>query len=111
MGIVASKYPTALTTAEDLHVQVAGYRKTVNLSICNQGASVAKVRVFLSKTAANAAPSNFEAIEWDTPIAAAGSVGNVLERTALTLDPGDKICIYSSSLTVSFVLYGIEELK
>ncbi len=109
MALLAAKSPAAINTIEDLYVAAAGKKATVNLNVCNRDGGTVKVRLFLSSAAANAAPSPAEAIEWDYPLDPAGTKGNTIERTAITVGPGQKLAYYSSSTNVSLVAQGIEE--
>ncbi len=85
-----------------------GKRAIVTLNICNRGAGRPKVGVALK--AGGAAVGNADWIEFDTPIAPAGSIdGSVLERTGLMLTAGDRIWVSASLANVSAVLWGLVE--
>ena len=71
------------------------------LSVCNRNATSINLRVALGTLDT---PDSADYIEYDVEILPNG----VLERTGLVMAAGQKIVVYSSSGSVSAVLYGIE---
>ena len=73
----------------------------VTLSVCNIDAGSRSIRVAI---ACADTPTGGEWIEYDTTL-----VGNgTLERSGLVMDAGKKLVVYSNSLSVSAVVYGLE---
>lgn len=73
----------------------------VTLSVCNRDAGSRSIRVAIASADT---PTGGEWIEYDTTL-----VGNgTLERSGLVMDAGKKLVIYSNSLSVSAVVYGLE---
>lgn len=103
MGLINKQASPASTTAVDIHTVTAGQKLIYNINACNKGAATAKIR--LSETIG--ATTTY--IEYDLPLSAAGSIGNVLERTARKLPAGAKVTVYSDSASVDWTLEGVEE--
>ena len=95
------------TTVTDVYTVPAGKVATFNLGITNRNSTQVTVRVALSDTTVTQATDEY--IEYDTPIAAAGAQGSVLERTKLVLAAGQILTVYSSAANVSAVCWGFEE--
>lgn len=73
----------------------------VTLSMCNRSSTQRSIRVAL---AGADTPTSGEYIEYDTSL-----VGNgTLERTGLVLSAGQKIVVFSNSVDVAAVVYGLE---
>lgn len=102
MSILGTALPAANTLAI-LYEVPTGRRAVVNVAACNRGSAAAKLRVALS---ASATPAGSEFIEYDVGLAAT----EVLERTALSLAAGQKIVVQANAATVSFNVWGIEEV-
>lgn len=103
MGLINKQASPAATTAVDIHIVNTGQKLIYNLNVCNKGATVAKIR--LSETVG----ATVTYIEYDLPLSAAGTVGNVLERTARKLPAAAKVTVYSDSASVDWTLDGVEE--
>jgi hypothetical protein len=73
----------------------------VTVSICNRDAGNRTIRLALASADT---PTAAEYLEYDTEL-----VGNgTLERSGIVADAGKKIVVYSNSLSVSAVVYGLE---
>ena len=73
----------------------------VTVSICNRDAGNRTIRLALASADT---PTAAEYLEFDTEL-----VGNgTLERSGIVADAGKKIVVYSNSLSVSAVVYGLE---
>jgi hypothetical protein len=78
---------------------------TGQVNFVNRGATLAKVRLAYG-TGTSGASGEF--VEYDYPLAPAGSAGNVLSRTGEVLGAGYKVLAYSDSADVDIVVSGYE---
>tara|TARA_B100000131_G_scaffold201600_1_gene193676 strand:- start:319 stop:639 length:321 start_codon:yes stop_codon:yes gene_type:complete len=75
----------------------------VNINVVNRSSSGARtIRVALSSSGS---PSSHEYIEYDVSV----PKNAVLERTAISLNAGKNVVVYSSGSDVSAAVYGIEQ--
>lgn len=73
----------------------------VTCSVCNRSGTQRTIRIAV---AGADTPTDAEYIEYDTSL-----VGNgTLERTGIVLNAGQKIVVFSNSIDVSVVVYGLE---
>ena len=79
---------------------------TGKINFCNRNAAVAKVRLAYSTSVA---PLAGEWLEYDCPLSAIGSTGNVLERNGECLGAGESVWAYSDTANVDVVVQGYEE--
>jgi hypothetical protein len=100
-GILGKVNPTANTNTTVYTVPV-GKLTTANVSLCNRGDSTIKVRLAI---AATGTPALTEYLEYDCTLPPKG----VLERSALVLEAGQNIVVYTDTATVSVVAFGMEE--
>ena len=73
----------------------------VTVSMCNRSATARTVRIAL---AAADTPTNAEYLEYDVSLVGNGTI----ERTGIVMAAGQKIVVYSNSIDVSAVVYGLE---
>lgn len=73
----------------------------VTLSMCNRSTSQRSIRVALASVDT---PTAAEYLEYDTSLVSNGT----LERTGIVMDAGKKLVVFSNSLEVSAVVYGLE---
>jgi hypothetical protein len=92
----------AAATDTTLYTVPASTVASVNVSLCNRGASPVSARVAI---AAAATPTNAEYIEYDAVIPPNG----VLERGGLALNATMRVVVRASAATVSAVCTGVEE--
>jgi len=73
----------------------------VTVSMCNRSTTQRSIRVALADADT---PTSDEWIEFDTSL-----VGNgTLERTGIVLSAGQRIVVFSNSIDVAAVVYGLE---
>ena len=75
------------------------------VNIVNRGSTLAKVRLGFST---GSSPTLGEYVEYDYPLAPAGSAGNVLSRTGQVLGEGYKVFAYSDTADVDVTVMGLE---
>lgn len=75
-----------------------------NVSICNRGATAAKVRLALCDAGAGA-PANADYLEYDFSLDA----NQAMERTGLTIDATKRVVAYADTANVSVVVTGQEQ--
>lgn len=92
----------AITTNTTLYTVPVLKSAVAVLNVCNTTTASVTVRVAISATAT---PTIGEYIEYGVSIPANG----VLERTAIAMEAGENMVIYSSSTGVAFRLHGMEE--
>lgn len=99
---------TALASATETKVYEVptGYTWYGGVSICNRNAATAKVRVAVGS---NAAMSAGMYLEYELPLTAYGTSGNVLQLTGLSLATTQAVWVYSDTANVDVVVFGIEE--
>ena len=91
----------AAATLTTLYTVPADTFTVATLSVTNRNASTVKIRVSISTSGT---PNDADWIEYDSDI-----IGNgVIERTGLVMDAGKVLVVYSNSVNVSAVAYGIE---
>ena len=91
----------AANTNTTVYTVPASTFAVVTVSICNRSSTQRSVRVAMADADT---PTADEWIEFDTSL-----VGNgTLERTGLVLSAGQKIVVFSNSIDVSAVVYGLE---
>jgi len=93
----------AITTITNVYAVPASTLASLNVNICNRNNAVARIRLALS--ASTGVQANSEFMEYETAIEAYG----VLERTAIVLDAGKTLTVYSDTANVTVVVTGIEE--
>ena len=84
----------------------ASYTWTGEVSFCNRGAAVAKVRLAFGTGSSGAAG---EYKEYDYPMTPAGSAGNSFALTGQVLQAGQRVLAYSDSNDVDVLVQGYEE--
>lgn len=105
MAISAVNASVSLTTTANTTLYGPTADRTVALiNFCNRGAAPAKVRLAI---AASASPADAEWIEFDCPLAAAGSAGNTMERGGISISAGKYIVVRTDTATVSAFLSGV----
>lgn len=100
MRLAALNLPAAQNVA--LYTVPAAHRAVMTVSLCNRGATAAKVRLALTEAAA---PVDDDWIEFDAVLPGFG----VLERTGIALAAGQKVFVRSDVANVSAVAYGVRE--
>jgi hypothetical protein len=91
----------AANTNTTVYTVPASTFAVVTVSMCNRSSTQRSVRVAMTDADT---PTADEWIEFDTSL-----VGNgTLERTGLVLSAGQKIVVFSNSIDVSAVVYGLE---
>jgi len=89
------------TTNTTVYTVPTGFYTVCNVSITNRNASSIRIRLAMATTGT---PNVQEWIEWETVV-----VGNgVFERTALVLNAGLNLVVYSDTANVGCTVYGIE---
>lgn len=101
--LIFNQSTPAATTLTSLPAVTTGKKAICNINVCNTGAAQAKIRIGITVGATTTY------LEYDTPLAAAGSVGNVLERTGLKLPAAAVVKVYTDLATVDFTMDSIEE--
>ena len=74
----------------------------VTCSICNRGNAAVSIRIAVASAGT---PVNSEYIEYDVSV----PKNAVLERTAISLNAGKNVVVYSSGSDVSASVFGIEQ--
>ena len=99
-GPVANTYTTIYSVP-------AGKKATAVINACNINQLGIKVRIAIcpSTYVDGSAPDIADFYEYDVII----GVGSALERSALILDSGEKVVVYSNSANTAFRLHGMEE--
>lgn len=92
----------AANTDTALYTVPANVVATVNVSICNRGATTTKVRLAVS---ANTTPEAGEYLEYETTLPANG----VLERTCIACSAAEKVVVRADTPNVSVRVHGFEE--
>ena len=107
---MANRYALALpaTTLSDITAGglAAGKGGSYLLNLVNRAGTDRSVRVAVTT---GAAVTLADYVEYDAPLAAAGSDGNVLSRWPIPLGEGWKVFVYASDADVSAVLIGQED--
>jgi len=93
----------AAITITDVYTVPASTLTSCNINICNRNTTEAKIRIAISDTSVTQGTDEF--IEYDTSVPGNG----VLERTALLLDAGKILTVYSDVSNISAVVMGVEE--
>ena len=96
----------AVTTWTNCYTVPSGKVWTGKINVCNRNAALVKVRLAYGT---GASPNAGEYVEYDCPLSAAGSTGNVLERNGECLQDGYKVWAYSDTANVDVVIQGYEE--
>lgn len=99
-GILGTSNLSAITNTTVYTVPASTFT-VATVSICNRSSSTVSVRLAVSTTDS---PAVADYIEYGTQILANG----VLERSGIVLQTGYQIVVYSSSVDVSVVVFGIE---
>lgn len=94
-------------TYQVVYTVPTSYIGICTVTVCNQHTAQNRVRLALTENTLT--PSTAEFIEYDALLTAAGTTGNVLEKSGLVLDAGRKIVAYALSANASCVVYGFEE--
>lgn len=93
----------AATTLTTVYTVPASNLAVVNINIANRSTSATvDVRVAISTLTT---PNTQDYIEFDSIIAARG----VLERTAIPMEAGRKVVVYTSTANTSVNVYGLEQ--
>lgn len=93
----------AATTLTTVYTVPASTLSVVNINIANRSTSATvDVRVAISTLTT---PNSQDYIEFDSVIAARG----VLERTAIPMEAGRKVVVYTSTGNTSVNVYGLEQ--
>lgn len=96
------KVNLAANAATDLYTAPPGMVTNANVLFCNRNPTAVAVRLAVRSSAL----SDADYIEYEAPIPANG----VLERTGITMSPGEIITVRSSAAGVSVRAHGYEEV-
>lgn len=110
MAVLAAKSPAAAGTAPALlWAPDTGRQGTVNVLISNRDSKANTIRLWTSMTNVAGSVKTEELVEADTLLTAAGTTGNAMEKTMLTVGANQALFYAGSSTEISFVVHGYTE--
>lgn len=91
----------AASTNTTVYTVPADTFAVVTVSLCNRSSSSRTIRIALASADT---PTDAEYLEYDVSLVGNGTI----ERTGIVMNQTQKIVVYSNSLDVSAVVYGLE---